>query len=364
MRIIHIVEDYSITSGGIRTVVKSLHEQLLLHKYNSLVVTPFFEEKDEGIVAIPMKKKNPWVYSSKLDSILRKLHNESSIDVIHIHGVWMHPQYYASKFAYKNNISFVISFHGMYEPWLWKSGNLKKRLYSRFLTNKYFSKAKVIHSITNSETSNLSKTFKEADIIEIPNLIRFRNLKSVGSEKDKSNYILFLGRLDPIKGIDLLIDAFHRISKNDDLLLKIAGPINSYKEKLQNQVEQLSLENKVEFLGLVKGIEKQKLFENALALVAPSYSEVIGMVNLESALFGTVVITTHATGLSKDWSKNGGFLINPNIDEIAKALQKVLSWDNSTLKEKESQLKQFVRKNYSWEERFIDWENLYKHVCK
>ena len=66
------------------------------------------------------------------------------------------------------------------------------------------------------------------------------------------------------------------------------------------------------------------LFKNAFVFVAPSHSEVIGMVNLEAAILQTPVITTFQTGLLKDWSKNGGFLIEPTENEILKRYPDVL----------------------------------------
>lgn len=362
MKVVHIVENYSILSGGVRTVVRNLHLELLANMHNSIVMTPFYEERDENVVEIPIKRFNPWMYSKKIKPILEQINRESKIDVIHIHGVWMHPQYFASKFALKHNIPFVVSFHGMYEPWLWKKGYWKKTVYTKLLTNRLFCKASVIHSITNSETTDLKRRFKKATVVEIPNLINTKIVTKTGLKKESSDYILFLGRLDPIKGINLLIDAFALLKDKYEVKLKIAGPINQYQQELEKQVETLEISDRVEFLGVVKGVEKQILFENAQVFIAPSFSEVIGMVNLEAALFGTVVITSHTTGLSKDWCTNGGFLINPNVTEIKESLETALDWDDQTRENKGNQLKEFVKKEYSWEHRYSDWEKLYNSI--
>ncbi|WP_179367582.1 glycosyltransferase [Winogradskyella forsetii] len=363
MTIIHILEDYSILSGGIRTVVRNLHLKLLSQNHDSIIVTPFFEDEDESLIKIPIRNKQPWVYSKYLRNILTELNLKSGIDVIHIHGVWMFPQYYGCKFALKNKIPFVISFHGMYEPWLWKSGYFKKMIYTKFLTQRIFNQATAIHSITKSETIDLNARFKNVRVVEIPNLISLKKADTQHESEQSSDYILFLGRLDPIKGINLLIEAF-KLIKDNNIKLRIAGPTNDYQDVLKSQVEELSLVDRVEFLGLVSGAEKQKLYKNALVFVSPSFSEVIGMVNLEAAIHRTVVITTHQTGLDKEWSNNGGFLINPKVNEIRDAIETVLSWDDDTRELKENQLQEFVSRNYSWENRYQDWENLYKSIRK
>ena len=364
MKIIHILEDYTLLSGGIRTVVKNLHEHLLHNNHNSLILAPNFENGDQEIVKFHINKKYPWCYSTHFKKILNNLLLTSKIDAIHIHGVWMFPQYYACKFALKHRIPYIISFHGMYEPWLWTTGYYKKLVYSNLLTNTLFNKASAIHSITNSETKDLQNRFKNVQVVEIPNLINVNQVESKKNSYKKSNYILFLGRLDPKKGIPLLIKAYSQLNQKNKLKLKIAGPLNEYQKVLQNQIKQLSLQDHVEFLGSVNGKDKQRLFEEALIFVSPSFSEVIGMVNLEAALSKTVVITTLQTGLNRAWNQNGGFLINPEIEEIKKAIETVLSWNKPEREEKENQLKNFVIKNYSWENRYQDWVNLYNLAIK
>jgi len=360
IKIIHILEDYSILSGGIRTVVKNLHEELLKNGYASKILTPF-AEKDDDVIMFKINKKAPWCYSSQLKKILTNLLKENKIDIIHIHGVWMYPQYYASKFSITNKIPFIISFHGMYEPWLWKTGYLKKKFFSNLLTNSKFSKASFLHAITPNEAYDLNKRFPQTPVKEIPNLIHADRKKIHSSIQSSKKNILYLGRLDPIKGIDLLIKAFQKI-KFKDINLKIVGPKNEYFKELESLVNTLSLNKQVEFLGLKTGKEKEKILNEAILFVAPSYSEVIGMVNLEAAMAGIPVITTIQTGLDKEWSTNGGMLINPNELEIKNAIEYFLSLPEDIRLKKGEELKDFVIKNYSWENRFIDWDELYRTI--
>lgn len=366
MKIIHVLEDYSFLSGGIRTVVRNLHHQLSNHNHESYIVTPYYEKRDknDNLIVFQVKKNHFWTYSNHFKLLLEDIYQDSKIDVIHIHGVWMFPQYYAAKFALKKKIPFVISFHGMYEPWLWTRGYYKKLIYSKLMTNAVFKKASAMHSITKFETKDLQTRFKNTRIIEIPNLINVSQTKPKNTKYNKSNYILFLGRLDPKKGINLLIDAYVNLNQKEKYSLKIAGPLNDYQKVLKQQVKQLSLDNKVEFLGPVDGEAKQKLFEEALVFVSPSFSEVIGMVNLEAALSKTIVITTHQTGIDEAWSSSGGYLINPEAEEIKRCLELVLSMRTKDRQAKEIQLRNFVLENYSWKNRYKYWENFYLQATR
>jgi glycosyltransferase involved in cell wall biosynthesis len=270
----------------------------------------------------------------------------------------MYPQYKAAKFCIKNKISFILSCHGMYEPWLWKKGALKKKFYFNLLVKNNFAQANYIHAITPQENSNLKRLFKKNTIVEIPNLINTIDVAQL-EECSKEKYILFLGRLDQKKGIDILIKAFSMVH-NENIKLKIAGKINKYKIILEELILQLKIESKVEFLGLVSGIEKQNLINKAHVLVAPSHSEVIGMVNLEAAILKTPVITTYQTGLKPKWNENGGKLINPNEKELIIALENVLSWSHKERNLNGEKLYDYVITNYSWKERSKEWLALYK----
>ncbi len=353
MKILHIVEDFSISSGGLRTVIQNLDFQLKKRGHQSYILSSN-KEKEDAIFVVKSKKK--WLYSNKwtekIDEIVTKYH----INKIHIHGVWLYPQYIGAKYAIQNKIPMILSPHGMYQPWLWRKGMLKKKLYFNLLSKKWFSKASIIHSITSNETTNLKKLFPQNYFVEIPNLISLQEKNTHYNAKEK--YILYIGRLNKTKGIDLLIKAFSEI-KNKNVTLKIAGEFNEYKKELVTIVKSLSLGDKIEFLGIVKNKIKINLIKNAWVLVSPTYSDVIGMANLEGASFKTPVITTYNTGLKKKWNSNGGRLINPNLRELKEVLSQIIGWSLEDRNRNGKELFTFVKQNYSWEKCISDWENLY-----
>ena len=359
MKILHIVEDYSIESGGLRTVINNLNKHLIANNVISYILSSKKENEDEVFI---IKTKKPWLYSSKWKEKISNLHNEFRFDVMHIHGVWMFPQYLAAKYCINNNIPFILSTHGMYEPWLWKKGTFKKKFYFNFLAKSVFNKAKFLHAITPQEEENLKKLFKHNKVVEIPNLIDNHFQKKESLMHDK-RYILFLGRLDKKKGIDLLLKSFANININD-ISLKIAGKVNDYKKDLDELINTLKIKHKVEFIGLISGQKKIEIIRNAFVLVAPSYSEVVGMVNLEAGILSTPVITTFQTGIKEEWNENGGFLINPNVSELTNALSTVLNWNDEQRLVNGSKLRSFVIENYSWQLKIKDWLNLYKKAIE
>ena len=354
MKILHIVEDFSVKSGGLRTVIKNLDFNLKKLGFSSHILAAD-KEKDDAIFVV--NASNKWLFSKQWKNKILKIIDKENIELIHIHGAWLYPQFIGAKIAAQKKIPMVLSLHGMFQPWLWKKGTLKKRLYFYLLSKKHFSKAKIIHSITKEETKVIKSFFKNNIVVEIPNLITLDEKSE--SVKINKNNIVYLGRLNKTKGIDLLIKAFSKI-KNDEIKLIIAGRFNTYKIELESLVNSLNIKEKVTFLGEVKGEEKKKLIQSAWIMASPTFSDVIGMVNLEAASLKTPIITTNKTGLHKDWNLNGGRLINPNIKELKKALEEALDWSLEDRIAQGELLFNFVRKEYSWKNRMNDWELLYK----
>lgn len=360
IKILHIVENYSLSGGGVRTVVKNLTEELSKNNFTSYILTSQKEEKDNNIYLVNSKGK-PWLYSKEWRKTIKQIYIIEKIDCIHIHGTWMFPQFIAAKFSFKNKIPFILTPHGMFEPWLWEKGTLKKKIYFHLLIRTFFSNATLVHAITNQEKINLKKLFPKVNIAEIPNLIQIQN-REQEIKSDKEKYILYIGRLDAVKGIDILIKSFLSINPKN-VKLKIAGEFNPYKEELDKIIKNSKTDRQnIEFLGFIKDKEKDNLIKDAIVLVAPSYSEVIGMVNLEAAILKTPVITTHQTGLNKLWQENGGFLINPNQEELILVLKEVLQWSKVERNKEGEKLYNFVLQNYTWQSRIEDWNKLYKSV--
>ena len=86
------------------------------------------------------------------------------------------------------------------------------------------------------------------------------------------------------------------------------------------------------------------------------------MVNLEAAACKTPVITTFQTGLKKEWGKNGGILINPNVSELKNAIIESYNWNNNERIERGKHLYEFTQNNYSWDKKAWLWHELYESL--
>ena len=193
---------------------------------------------------------------------------------------------------------------------------------------------------------------------EIDNLVS-------GIEQSPEPLILFLGRIHPKKGIDLLISAFAKAALGTRWRLAIAGPdeMPHYLAELRRIANDIDTDVQIDFIGPLYGEEKFRWIKRAWIMAVPSLSEVIGMVNLEAAACGTPTITTVDTGLY-DWEEGGGMLIDPTIDSLVHALKRAAAWNREEREQQGRRSRQLVTQRYSLEEIGKRWADLYAELAQ
>lgn len=186
--------------------------------------------------------------------------------------------------------------------------------------------------------------------------------KDVIGVPQNENMILFVGRIEPLKGVDKIIHAIAELQKSDVLskcphyLIIIGGDtdgnsleINSEMSRLKNLCKELNVENLVLFLGKRDQESLPYYYSAAEVVVVPSYYESFGMVALEAMACGTPVIATQVGGLPF-LVKDGitGFIV-PNDDPLAleKALTQLMC--KSDLRNQMSLNSQKYAQSYSWD---------------
>jgi len=309
---------------------------------------------------------NSWRYAPDFVRYLEKA--AGSGDILHLHGVWGAPQWQAARVAARLELPAILSAHGMLNSWHWQDGRLrplKKHLYWWALAYPAFRQLAVVHAITPQEREELAPQFPGMRLEVIPNAIDLKEVDAAlaipAAPLDLERpYMLFLSRLHPKKGIDLLLAAFARAKNRGDWRLLIVGPDYSaaYTAGLNDLARSLGLEGRVRFPGPIFGAGKWQLYRQASAFCLPSRSEVVGLVNLEAAAARTPVITTHETGLA-DWEEGGGLLVHPQVEDLTGALEALFAWSESERIDRGRDLRQLVEHRYSWEAVGPRWLELY-----
>jgi glycosyltransferase involved in cell wall biosynthesis len=372
LNILHITEGYGASLFGVGKVVEDLQVRLVSRGLQVKVATLVVKAEDIPRNNTLVSKLSFWKwtglfrYHYKQRREIIALLNNFRPDVIHVHGVFAPLQRTAVLIALKSEIPVVLSLHGMLQPWAWRQRGVfhfaLKRLYWRVLLRPVLKRVQCVHVITRQEAEVCATEFPLLPQVLIPNAIDLTGHNPQQSAPARERYILFLGRLHPVKGIDLLIAAFAAM-EHSGYKLVIAGPEHSasYTDQLRQMVVREKLMDDVSFVSGVFGAEKFDLLAKAWVVVVPSHSEVIALVNLEAAICYTPTITTNATGLS-DWDKSGGVLIDPDVVQLTNALTQATSWGMEERLKRGRQARLFVEESYNWDRVVGVWLAAYQHA--
>jgi len=373
LRVTHVTEDISAIAGGVPAVVRQLSERfvglgILVQIAHATGAPSDLPAEVDVFTFPPTGLGHAWALGHGLREGVAQLAAPADgyRSVFHIHGAWSAPQYFAARSAHASGTPFVFTAHGMLDPWLWNEQGwrvrLKKRAYWAAAAYPVLSKASVIHALTPLERQHLSRLFPQNRIEVIPNAIDVEDLEEC-PRSERSKTLLFLGRIEPKKGVDLLLRAFAKARISSEWSLDIVGPVwtQTYLSELKAIVKEFELEERVRFRGPLFGEEKRKMIDAAWVMVAPSHSEGLSLVNLEAAARGLPSITTPPAGLH-DWESGGGLLVEPNDGAVRKAIETSCSWSAQEQRDRGVASRRLVQQRYSWQVVLPMWSQLYSSL--
>lgn len=195
-------------------------------------------------------------------------------------------------------------------------------------------------------------------VVVIPvgiNLDEFRIMPRYNSQYKT---VLFLGRLDEIKGVDLLVKAFSLV-KDDNIRLKISGIDYGVEKELKALIRELGLGSRVDWIGPVYGAEKTKVYTNADVFVMPSRYEMWGITFMEALACSTPVIMTDTCEASSLLPLECGIVVPLNEVALAEGIKTAL--DTNLVSRYRKYRWQWVAQ-YSWTNIAALTIKLYKEV--
>jgi len=225
-------------------------------------------------------------------------------DVLHLHNVWDPMLVSASKFAIKNNIPYTLTPHGMLDPWSLSQKTMKKRLALALGRRRLLERANYIQVLTEQEEQSLRKLGFKNRCEVIPNGV---DLEKVDQSLDplpfqqefpsvtEKPFILFLGRLHYVKGLDILAKAMPDFfSRFPDWRLVVAGPDGGAQREFEEAISDSGCSDKVHVIGPIYGGKKFSLLANCEIFCQPSRQEGFSVSILEAlAARKPVAISSH-----------------------------------------------------------------------
>lgn len=293
-----------------------------------------------------------------------------SYDIVHIHSIFLWPTTVAAFWARRHGVPYMIHAIGSldettlrkpYAPWPTSlSSRFKKWAYMTTLGRFDIDRASAIHF-----TSRADMEAGRALNVRPPGYVLPLGVDpDVGGrtppgapirerypELQDKRIVLFLGRLDPIKGLDILVQALGALAPTrSDFALVLAGSgSNAYESHLTSLVAGHGLQDRTIHLGLVEGNDKWSLLREADIFVLPSYHESFGMAVVEAMAAGVPVVVSDSVNIHEDVSTYGAGMVTAlDADQVAGAVEKLLN-DGSLRSQMGAAGRALARDRYSWE---------------
>lgn len=375
-RWLHVVSHLHPKYGGLSSVVPQLNAAIAsLGEYS--VQLAGFCQKGEHFVPkhaervevkhLPLSRR-AWMMDSGLKGEFRHL-VESSIGV-HVHGLWQQSSALAASFARRTGKPYLVSAHGMLESWALRNKRWKKSLYMALVERANLAGATCLHALTQAEADDYRRLGLRNPIAVIPNGVDIP--AQISSRKFLDEFpalagkrlILFLGRIHFKKGLDILCQAWARLSRQwADTQLVLAGPdFEGTQAQLEQLIASLHIKERVTFTGMLAGEMKWSALAAAETFVLPSYSEGLSVSVLEALGAGRPVVITKNCNLPEIAQAGCGWVIQPNADELETALHDVLRSGKAELDAMGLRGKQLIARRYSWEVVGKQMSSLYRWV--
>lgn len=243
-----------------------------------------------------------------------------------------------------------------------------KRLYNAVIGNAIIRNASGWIAVTPSEIPHIEQYgVPAANITVIPNGVVENDFPSGAIEQTKAKFglpndslILFMGRLNPIKGPDLLLNAFKSVAGDFPTChLVFAGPDGGMLSELRRAAVDHGLSHRVHFLGHVDGGDKTALYHMADLLVVPSRQEAMSIVALEAGICGTLALITDQCGFSEIAGIDPRLEVPATAAGIATGLRLLLS-DKASMAALAPTWQQFVRDGFAWDRLIHRYLVLYR----
>jgi len=300
-------------TGGIRSVVDTLINSWDSDRYSLL----YLPSSCEGSIF----RKALYFLKSVIRFVGCLINNKP--DIVHIHFSWKMSFWRKAIFvilARFTNVKIILQCHASrFDIFYSHAGWLRRKLIERILIS-----ADIVLTVSNSWKIYFEELLPNLRVKVLHNPVVIPVSKP--EHHFNEEIILFLGRIEARKGIfDLLEAVPATIKVNPDLVYMIGG--DGDRSHVEAIVEELGVQDHVQFLGYIRGEDKEDLFSRATLFCLPSHHEGLPVAILEAMAHGLPIISTYVGGIPEQViDGENGFLIDPgDVDELSNKISRLLN---------------------------------------
>jgi glycosyltransferase involved in cell wall biosynthesis len=342
LRILHVIGDLAPQSGGpakagfemARAVARRGHEVAIYATDFGQPAELAHDRLQDGvrIRLFPLQAPKIWLASWPLRRALET--DMPGFDVVHLHSLYLFHDWAAGPILRRYRKPYLLRPHGTLDPFIFQRRRLKKVLFDHWFQNRLLAEAAAIHYTAEDEMRLATPYVHGAPGVVIPNGLdpaEYARLPAKGSFRERHpeignrQILLFLGRINFKKGLDILTAAVGRL-KRDDVHLVIAGPDGGYLAETRRFVAEAGIGERTSFVGMLQGDDKLAAFADATLFLLPSYSENFGIAVVEAMACGLPVLISDRVNIWREVVADGaGMAAPPEAGAVAERLAEMLA---------------------------------------
>lgn len=328
MKILHVVADHGDPGAGIHQAIEAMSRQMVERGHEvTLAFTGTPLEDDPGIrrIAFPRRFPRCLYHSPALRRALPELLKSS--DLMHVHSDWTYPVWLGCEEGRRAGKALIHSSHGCLDPLKLKHRAWKKALAAP-LDRRALSLPDCLLAASMLEAGWIRDWVSgHAERIRVCPLGLDLTRFPVSGPESWERQLLFVGRLHPLKGLDLLLEAWATARETlSGWRLRIVGPDEQgTRAVLQAQAVKLGIGEAIEFCGALSHEETMAILRRSHSLVLPSRSENFGLAVAEALACGIPVLTTTGTPWLSLETDQCGWVVECHADALAEGLRRVVT---------------------------------------
>ena len=294
-------------------------------------------------------------------------------DVVYVINWYYHLGMVFAKISHELKIPLIVGPMASLEDVARSTKKRQKLLADRMYTNDMLKNSNGFHCVGNQEKESLVKLGVNPNKIQVidnsimvdgkKNIKKTEIFKKIDLSQNKDPFLITIGRIDPKKGLELLLLTFSKLLKKyKNLILVIVGTGNKqYVKTIKHLVDELNIQDSVKFTGYVTEAEKIELLSSARLFVTTSQSDIHTTTAIEALAIGKPVVITKNSDFPEIDDYQAGITVESTHESIFNAISELL--DNETKIQKFSDnAKRLVEEKFLLENQIDKYENMFREV--
>jgi len=339
VKILHVISSVNPAGGGPIEGIRQLGKTLERQGHNVEVASldspdaPFLTQSPLQVYPLGPAHLH-YAYSARFVPWLRS--NSNRYDAVIVNGIWQYHSFGTWQALHGTQTPYVLFTHGMLDPWFKKEYPLKhakKWMYWPWAEYRVLRDARAVLFTCEEERRLARKSFWLYKCHEV--VVSYGTAKPEGDssaetreflahypELQGKRIALFMGRIHPKKGCDLLIEAFAKVlGQRPDWHLVIAGPDQvGIRESLHYRAAELGIAPRVTWTGMLSGTMKWGALRSAEVFVLPSHQENFGIAVAEALAVGTPTLISNKVNIWREIETDGAGIVSEDTLEGARQL--------------------------------------------